>query len=194
MPTLGRGLGTLVALAVLAVGGCSSVTLVKPLPANTSASDRAQLEGRWVSGGDVLFVKFTDDGIGKVAGVDWKNGRFELSEAELVVSRANDRGFLSIRSRGTDGWDQEVYLLEYQLTRDGDLVIWEPDPEAFAAVVGQGLIEGTVERGEHTVNVTLTDAPEKVLAFLGDPVNGELFDLRHPTIATRLVIASAETP
>ena len=194
MPTLGRGLGTVVALAVLAVGGCSSVTLVKPLPANTSASDRAQLEGRWASGGEILFVRFTDDGIGKVAGVDWKNGRFELAEAELVVSRIADRGFLSLRSRGTNGWDQEYFLVEYHFTSDGDLVIWEPDPEAFAAVVGQGLIEGTVERGEHTVNVTLTGASEKVLAFLGDPANGELFDLRRPTIATRLVIASAETP
>ncbi len=188
------GFVSVVVLVALAAGGCSSVTLTQPLPANGSADDRVRLEGSWTSGGEVLFIRFTDDGIGKLAGVDWKEGRFVLAEAEIVVSRAGDRGFLSFRSRGTNGWDQEYFLVEYHFTSDGDLVIWEPDPEAFAAAVDKGLLAGIVERGEHTVNVTLTGAPEKMVALIGDPANRDLFDPRRPTVVTRLVIASAETP
>jgi len=186
MHTLRRGLLAMVVAVALAPVGCSSVTLRHPLPANGGASDRAQLEGCWRSGGEVVFVEFSDDGVGRIAGVDWKDGRFQLGEAEMVVSRAADRGFLSVRTRGTSGWDRELYLLEFHATDDGDLVLWAPDPEAFAVAVDQGRLEGTVERDEHSLNVTLTGAPEKVLAFLGDPASGELFDLRRPIVVTRV--------
>jgi hypothetical protein len=33
-----------------------------------------------------------------------------------------------------------------------------------------------------------------VLAVIGDPANSDLFDPRRPTVVTRLVFASEETP
>ena len=88
-------------------------------------------------------------------------------------------------------WDDRYYFAQYRFTEPGDLVLWLPDTKAFGDAVAKGKLEGVVEKGKHTQSVMISSKPEKVLAFLNDPVNGALFDEKEPMVLKRLVFPSA---
>lgn len=180
-------LSILFLLAVLA--GCSSVTVKQPLPSMADAAELAAFEGEWVSEGQILYVRFGADGIGRFAGVDWKEDRFSLDEGEIIVSKGAEKGYLSVRLMENGKWLDNYYIAQYRFTGQGDLILWLPDIVAFADAVGKGKLDGVVEKGSHTGSVALTSTPEKLMAFLNDPANGALFDYREPMIIKKLLLA-----
>jgi hypothetical protein len=174
-------------LLILCVG-CSSVTVKQPLPRKASPSELAAFEGEWVSEGQIVFMRFDDGGMGHFAGVDWKEGKFRLDEGEFTVSKGAEKGFLSARVMENGKWSEGYYVAQYRFTDEGDLILWLPDVGAFADVVDKGKLDGVVEKGTQSRSVVITSPPEKVLAFLNDPVNGTLFDYREPMIIKRLLL------
>jgi hypothetical protein len=186
-----RGIrGALSILFLLAVlGGCSSVTVRQPLPRMADADELAAFEGEWVSEGQVLYVRFGADGIGRFAGVDWKDDRFRLDEGEIIISKGTERSYLSVRVMENGKWSEGYYIAQYRFTGQGDLILWLPDIGAFADAVGKGRLDGVVEKGSHTGSVLVTSAPEKVMAFLNNPANGAIFDYREPMIIKKLLLA-----
>jgi hypothetical protein len=171
--------------------GCASVTIQQPLPAKIDAAEQALFEGEWVSEGQIIYVRFGDKGIGRFAGVDWKEGRFQLDEGEILVTKGAEKSFLSVRVKEDGVWDDRYYFARYRFAEPGDLVLWLPDTKAFGEAVEKGKLEGVVEKGKHTQSVAISSKPEKVLAFLNDPANGALFDEKEPMVLKRLVLPSA---
>jgi hypothetical protein len=172
--------------------GCASVTIRQPLPAKSDAAEQAMLEGEWVSEGQIIYVRFGENGIGRFAGVDWKEGRFQLDEGELIVTKGEGKSFLSVRVKESGVWDERYYFAQYRFTEPGgNLVLWLPDTKAFGDAVAKGKLEGVVEKGKHTQSVTISSKPEKVLEFLNDPANGALFDEKEPMILKKLVRSPA---
>lgn len=187
------GIGGCAAILLLlsTLMGCASVTLQWPLPAKIDAAEQALFEGEWISEGQIIYVRFTDDGAGRFAGVDWKEGRFQMDEGEIIVSKGRERSFLSVRVKENGVWDERYYFAQYRFTEPGEMVLWLPDTKAFGEAVEKGMLEGSVEKGKHTQSVTISSEPEKVLAILNDPANGALFGEKEPMILKRLMLPSA---
>jgi len=177
----------LLLLSVMA--GCSSVTVKQPLPRMADDSELAAFEGEWVSEGQILYVRFGADGIGRFAGVDWKEDRFSLDEGEIIVSKGAGKSYLSLRLMENGKWLDGYYIAQYRFTGQGDLILWLPDIGAFADAVGNRRLDGVVEKGSQTGSVVVTSTPEKVLAFLNDPASGALFDYSDPLIIKKLLLA-----
>jgi hypothetical protein len=188
-----HGIGGILAILFLVstLGGCASVTMLQPLPAKIDEAEQGMFEGEWVSEGQIIYVRFGGNGIGRFAGVDWKEGRFQLDEGEIIVTKGEGKSFLSVRIKEDGVWDDRYYFAQYRFTESGDLELRLPDTKAFGDAVEKGKLEGVVEKGKHTQSVTLSSKPEKVLAFLNDPVNGVLFDEKEPMVLKRLVLPSA---
>lgn len=186
-----RCIGGLLSVLLLlpALAGCSSVTVRQPLPLMADAAELADFEGDWVSEGQVLHLRFGADGIGRLAGLEWRDDRFIVNEGELVVSRGAERSFLSVRLTENGSWLEGYYFVQYRFTGQGDLVLWLPDAAAFADAVAKGKLAGTVEKGSNAGSVAIASPPEKLLAFLTDPANGSLFDYREPMIVKKLLLS-----
>jgi hypothetical protein len=156
-------------LLVLAVGGCSSVTIKEPLPMISNAAELARFQGEWVSDDQILYIRLGSNGIGKFAGVDWKNDQFQLEKGEFIVSKGSENGFLSVRVQENDKWLEGYYFLQYHFTKAEDLLLWLPEVNAFADAVEKEKLKGTTEKGKSSVSVVIISPPEKILAFLNDP-------------------------
>jgi hypothetical protein len=165
--------------------------MLQPLPDKVDGVEKALFEGEWVSEGQIIYVRFGDGGVGRFAGVDWKEGRFQLDEGEMIITKGEGRSFVSVRVKENGVWDERYYFAQYRFTEPGDLELWLPDTKAFAEAIAKGKLEGVVEKGKHTQSVTISGKPEKVLTFLNDPANGALFDSKEPMILKRLILQSA---
>jgi hypothetical protein len=195
-----RGVGSRRRVAALFLGvvlasaftGCTSVTLLQPLPATSDATERARLEGEWIAEDQILYVRFGRDGLGQIAGVDWKDDRFRLETGEIIASQGGKHHYLSVRVRTNGEWEHHYYFVQYDFTPQGDLVLWLPDANAFEAAVRMGKLQGTVEKTKYVHNVEITSPPEVILAFLKDPGNEELFDTEDPMILGRLLLGTSD--
>jgi hypothetical protein len=191
-----RWTGWLVATALIALGvaGCSSVTLTQPLPGNAEAARRTPFEGDWISGDQVVHVRFDSTGTGRFAGVDWKRERFQLDQGEFIISRGARRDILSARIQEDGRWEPRYFFARYRFTSQGDLVLWFPRVDAFRKAIEQGHLVGTAEAGRYTISVTITSPPEVVLRYLDDPAHEGLFDLEDPLILKRLMLTTPSRP
>jgi hypothetical protein len=165
----------------------------QPLPAKIDDAEQALFEGEWVSEGQIIYVRFGDNGIGRFAGVDWKEGRFQMDEGEMIVTKGEGRSFLSVRVKENGAWDERYYFAQYRFPGPGNLELLLPDTKAFGDAIAAGKLEGVVEKGKHTQSVAISSPPEKVLAFLNDPANSALFDSKEPMILKKLIV-SPTTP
>jgi len=182
---------TLVVLAILI--GCGGVTLNQPLPSRHSAELLQALEGYWHATDGVFEIRFSDSGKGRLGALEWDEDHFGLIEWEIVATASGDGGFVSMRTQDeaelstNDPGDPESYVFaRFTLTPLGDLVLWAPDPTAFATAVDDGLLMGSVTDDREDPWVEIESPPDSVLAFLEDPANDDLFILESPLVLKRL--------
>ncbi len=168
-------------LAALLAAGCSSVCTPQPLGAAPYPVDRG-IEGTWRVGDSLLAVRFASNGVARIAGLEWKDDRFRVREGEAVVAEGKTRRFLSVRFREDGTWPERYGLLQYAPAGPGELVLWAPDPERFRAAVTSGLLEGFVEKTNRFLRVTLTHAPDALLAFIDRPDAPPLFQYEKPMV------------
>lgn len=166
--------------------GCSSVTTVDPLPWKTEPTDQERFEGTWLIGDGALQIRFAETGVARFAGLDWQDGRFQLEQGEMTICHGEELDFLSVHAQEDGAWMDGYYLVQYRFTDDGDLVLWLPDPEAFADAVTEGRLEGTVEGEGCCKDVIVTSPPAELLELIDDADDLELFDYREPMILRRL--------
>jgi hypothetical protein len=176
---------------VLAVGGCSSVTIMEPLPMISDAVENARFQGEWVMGDQIFYMRFGSNGIGQFVGVDWGNDQFQLEKGEFIVSKGSENSFLSVRVLEKGKWQEGYFLVQYHFTKEGDLLLWRPEANAFADAVEKGKLKGTTEKGKSYVSVVITSPPERILAFVNDPSNGALFDCKEPLVFKRLILKNS---
>lgn len=174
------------AACLLVLAACSPVLVREPLPATAGPDELARFEGAWLSGRDVTRVRVEAGQPLAIAGMEWRDGRFQVDRGEVVVTAVEERGFLSVRVKEADGWMDGWYLVEYRFTSDGDLLVWMPHTAAFADAVEAGDLTGVVEHTDTSTTVTLTGPPERTLAYLEDHDGVMLFDYRDPMVMRRL--------
>lgn len=173
-------------LLLLLPGGCSYVAILQPLPQAEDPAAQALLEGDWLSGDMVVSLRFASNGIGCIAGLDWKDDHFRIDEGELIVSNAGEKSYFSARFRNNEKWEDRYYFVRYRLTSQGDLLLWPPVVSTFEQAVKAGSLAGTVEKGAWGTRVIVTSDPEKLLKYLSEQGTGVQFDYEDPTVLKRI--------
>jgi hypothetical protein len=173
-------------LLLLLLGGCSYVAILQPLPQAGDPAAQALLEGEWLSGDMVVSLRFASNGIGTIAGLDWKDDHFRIEEGELIASNAGEKNYFSARFRNNEKWEDRYYFVRYRLTAQGDLLLWPPVVSTFEQAVKAGSLAGTVEKGAWGTRVIVTSDPEKLLKYLSEQGTGGLFDYEDPTVLKRI--------
>jgi hypothetical protein len=172
---------------ILLTISCSSVTSKYPLSANPEPIDQKNFEGVWqVDNDEVVQIKFANNGIAMIAGLEWQSDQFIIMRGEMIVSEGNEHNFLSIRFKEKGKWMDGYLFLPYKFTEQGDLILWPPVVDAFEEAIREKILQGTIEMGEYSTSIMLTSSPEKLFNFINNSDNFNLFDYRDPIILLKV--------
>jgi len=174
---------------LLALSSCSFVTTQQPLSSAPEPIDRDKFEGAWLSEEEVVFIRFAANGVARLAGLDWQNDRFQMLQGEMIITRGKKGNYISVRFEEEGKWQNRYYLIQYEFTDQGDLLLWFPNEDVFAKAVEDGLLAGEVKPEAHHDDIFITDAPEKVLHFIENPGPLRLFNTDQPLILKKIKTA-----
>lgn len=166
--------------------GCSSVTTPYPLSDPPKPIDQDKFEGTWLIDDAVFHLKFARNGIAQVAGVEWENDQFQLIHFEMIVTKGETHNFLSVRIQEEGTWLDEYHLLSYTFSDHGDLVIWNPHVDGFKKLLEEKHLQGIVTDGKYSTDISITNAPVRLLEWLNDPEHLTLFNYTEPTILRKI--------
>lgn len=183
---MNKCLGLMVAVAALAVTACSSVKLKAPFPPPAEPADKARLEGAWQVGDAVVYLNFRTNGVAEFHVPGWENGRFQVTHGELVTATGDGQGYFCARVTTGDEASDVYDLAAFRLVDDDQLVFWWPKPDSFKQAVASGTLEGGETAVNHGKHIILSSPPEKLLRFLTDPANKDLFQYTSPIVARKV--------
>ena len=89
---------TIVLLSISAAAftsGCSFVTTKHPLSAKPSTIDQEKFEGAWfgVEEDQIVHVRFADNGVARIATLEWGENQFRILHAEMIVTEGDEHNF-----------------------------------------------------------------------------------------------------
>jgi hypothetical protein len=171
---------------LLLLSGCSFVTTSQPLSSAPEPIDQDKFEGAWLSEEEVVFIRFAASGVAHLAGLDWKDDQFQMVQGELIIIRGEKGNYLSVRLQEEGEWQNRYYLIQYEFTDEGDLLLWFPNEDVFAKAVEDGLLQGEVKTERHRDDIFITDTPEKILRFIENPGPLRLFNTGEPLILKKV--------
>jgi hypothetical protein len=179
--------------AAIFLGGCSSVSskflIGTPVEENLSA----KFDGVWDLGdGNVGQVKYLGKGQLRVAGGEWKEGRFELTEMTIVLTKCGNKQFVNFYDQEKVDEKGSNYLFGYGAFIGDYFLVWLPKTEVFEKAVNAGKIKGKVSKEKNSKSIDLEESSDTLCRFLQDQAVELLFDLEDPMIYRRMIKAAAE--
>lgn len=178
---------TLPVFLILLFISCSSVTIKYPISNSPDTIENKKFEGIWlVDDNDVIHVKLDNNGVIKIAGLEWANNVFSIMPGEMIISSGDMHNFLSVRFQEDSKWMDNYYFLIYKFTEKGDLIMWLPKLDAFEEAISKKQLQGVIETGQYSKDITITDSPENLLSFINGSHSQDLFDFREPIVLYRV--------
>ena len=176
---------SLCAVVVATLASCASVNLSEPLPSNTSADQRKEIEGQWVNSDGACIIKFDAKGVGRLASLKWNDEKqeFQKEEHEFWVTSINTELYVSAKFEEDN---HVAYVLAKCAVDDTHLILWGADPDTFAALIEAKQLTGTVEEGKYSKTVSLTTSSKLVMELLEKSKRKDLFMLEEPMILQRI--------
>jgi hypothetical protein len=166
---------------------CSSVTIRYPISKSPDPINQEKFEGIWlVDDDDVIHVKFDSNGIARIAGLEWENNQFTIMHGEMIISSGDEHNFLFVRFQEDDKWMDDYYFLIYKFTEKGDLILWLPNVDAFEEAISKKYLQGIIETGQYSKDITITNTSEKLLEFINGSDNLILFEYREPIVLYKI--------
>ncbi|MDG9881819.1 hypothetical protein N7650_03115 [Pseudomonas sp. GD04058] len=164
----------LLALSFLLLNGCL-VTFNEPIPAN-QAAPRALL-GKWSSKdawGEPLILQISRSGGNAYKAVASAKGK-PREEYAFTVSRHGNRWYLSAGVPKKLGGN--FLIGGFEVIDNNELVVYNLDVEQVTQALDNKELSGrSIEVPEDNGQGVLIDSPaERVLAYLDDPANSDLF-------------------
>ncbi|MCO7564225.1 hypothetical protein NJI34_15175 [Pseudomonas sp. S 311-6] len=164
----------LLTLSFLLLGGCL-VTFHEPLPSNQAAP--RELLGKWSSKdawGEPLTLAISRSGADAYRAVATAKGKAP-EEYVFTVSRHGNRWYLSAGVPKRLGGN--FLIGGFEVIDGKELVVYNLDVDQVQEAVGQKELSGRSTEGlEDNGPGVLIDSPaERVLAYLDDPANSDLF-------------------
>lgn len=175
--------------AVASLVACSSVTTQEPLPMREGAEHQERLSGVWTAEGEVLVIRFTGGGVGRVAALEWKDEDFHLERAEVTLSGGEALNLMSVRVQEEGDWADEYFFVSYDFGEKGELVVRMPKTDFFDEAIAAGRLRGEVDASEFGKDIRVTASPEDFLAFLLAQDPAAAFDDGEPLVLGRVDLA-----
>lgn len=164
------------------MAGCSSVTMRAPFPeSQLTPEEQKKLTGTWRLDNSVMNIAFTSNGVPWMAGVDWRDEDFVLEKFRLYITRRDDALYACMP---TEPDVTNTYLFAEIKPVDDGIIIWGPDADYFAKLVDSGKLKGSVEKGEHAVEVTLEAPAVEILELIS--TNPAAIDYKNPLFYQKL--------
>jgi hypothetical protein len=177
----------LLLLLVLLIGpGCSSVTSTHPLSIDPTPIDKEKFEGIWIMENGTIHVKFTDNGLARLAALDWEENEFRVIQGEAIVTQGKAHNFLSIRYQENPEKREGYFFLPYKFTDQDDLVLWPPVPGVFEKMIENKKLKGIAKKGKYSTSITITNEAGALLNIINDPDNLGLFDYRNLIVLRKI--------
>ncbi len=101
---------------------------------------------------------------------------------EAWTTTLGNRTFLNLKANQDDG----QILVAYRFAGPDRLEVAQMDPDAFAALVEDRKLKGTVSRSYGTSSVALTETREKLISVITDPANTSLMPFDNAKLAVVL--------
>ncbi|RPI77110.1 MAG: hypothetical protein EHM45_10375 [Desulfobacteraceae bacterium] len=174
--------------AALILAGCSAVGTKNPVGTPVQEDLSAQFDGLWDFGDEnVGYVKYMGNGQLRIAGLEWKDNHFKLTEMNGTLTECGNNRFINIQDEDSDSNKELDYLFGYyKFVDDIYLTIWLPKKEVFEQAIIKGLLKGKVTSDKYGTSVFLTDSSENICLFLKKHKIEELFKLEDPMIYRRI--------
>lgn len=194
MPRITQLFGCLLPLLLT---GCGTVLTENAFPIVNPPADKDLLEGSWQINDGFMVVAFDTNGMGHAAGMAWDTDRFKLEEFAFITAAGTRNRYLCMMEATNGIAAAGPYLLaRYRLAGSNELTLTLGSPEAFAAIVSNGIFHGTVDQGsgekKKAPKVVLNDSPERLLNVFDDPAHTNLFHEQEALVFRKAV--SREEP
>lgn len=174
--------------------GCATVSVSSPLSATPTPRDVSCFEGVWLMDKETLTIRFDKNGVGQVGAAEFKEDKFQLFQAELYTTHGQHRRFLTLRLQEQGQWLPDYFLVQYDFTDQGDLLIWSPELEPFAALVKGKKLQGEVQLDGMAKKVRLTSPGDAILKALDTPELTGYFRYQKPSVLRRIAGPAACMP
>ena len=188
----------LILCVLLVMPGCKSV-VSDHLIGEPLTSEQAQMyEGVWKVGQGVMHIKHTDGASLVVAGLEWKEDKFVMSQHDVVVTQLGNARFAQMVAENDDGQvdagqadaatptdakkDRPWLLLGLLTSADQNvLVLNSPKFDRFVKAMNDGDVEAILEGDGNTLHVRGDKAA--LDALLGNPDTLQtFFDIENPGV------------
>jgi hypothetical protein len=171
----------LIALVMIALmlTGCSSIVMQTPFPdTDLTKEEMSSLRGTWQLGEAALSIEFTTNGLPRMAFVEWKDGRFQLVERELHVTRRKDAYYLSLQA------EEQGHLFAAFKPQQNEILVWGPDPAFFKNRIASGELKGSIKEESQSVEIMLTTPAHEILELIA--TEPAAIDYTDPLILKKL--------
>ncbi|MCA9140569.1 MAG: hypothetical protein KDB00_27545 [Planctomycetales bacterium] len=150
------------AMITLAIVGCDSVSIDKPIGQKIGESQRKLLIGRWETHDhNLIELRWHSSGylVAGTASWDDKNQQFKASNEKIEMRTIGDSAYAFMATDGRYSFAR----IEFQ--DDDHIRIYPAEPDKFRSAVENGLLPGTVQEKERYFNVFVDSSNEKTIAF-----------------------------
>ena len=171
--------GLLVAVSVLSLTGCSTVSSPKPMGENIVSVEPEQWEGTWITStmDTPVSIKVTDakKGILKAAWLD----DMKMESCEIYLLESGEWMFGNVK----DEENSSRFLWGRLKKDDSQIIAWFPEVEKIRDLVKAGSLPGTVDEDG---DVALGDLKAEHLKLITSDDKGILFEWEEPLVLIRL--------
>lgn len=197
------GLRLLLVPLLVCLGACDTVTSPTPMGTSVLQLEAADWDGRWSNAEGDMDVTVTDPAKGLIH-VEFPDGdhlrvldlQLRTAGAWTFVSTTEDefdksQGLGDSADDNDPGSGAAEGFLWARIKKDGDMIIaWVPDAKAFAALVEQQRLPGSVEEG----HVALGKLQAADYAKITAGELGMVLDWENPAVLYRLKASEAPDP
>ncbi|HKO99937.1 MAG TPA: hypothetical protein VJU86_23385 [Pyrinomonadaceae bacterium] len=164
---------------LLAATGCNPVISKRPVGPQPARIVAAEWEGNWIGPDGGVAIKVVDayPAILKVAWREDDGGKRTMKTALVELRESGDWFFANTRAEG----EGNGYLWARVKKEKQQILIWEPDNEAFTKLVNDGVLPGRIDQKK----VTLEELDTKKLSGLQSGDYGVPFKWSEPLILFR---------
>lgn len=166
-----------IALPLMALCGCNTVTVEQPFGEPVKAAEGRKLDGMWNADGKLLHMKCPSEGRLILAGLEWdeKTEHFKSEEIPILLRQVGDMNFALI-APPPDDESKSLLFYRYKLANRNNLTLWRTNVPAFAAAVEKGELPGEVKKSGRSTTVRLTATEEQLIEFFAKEHEPPLFE------------------
>lgn len=165
-----------VALPLMALCGCDTVTVEQPFGEPVKAAEGRKLDGMWNADGKPVHLKCVGEGRLIFAVMEWdeKTEHFKSEEIPILLRQVGDMNFALIAPPAREE-PKSFHFMRYELVDRNNLKVWRTNVSAFAAAVEKGELPGEVKKSGRSTIVRLTASEEQLVEFFAKEHQPPLF-------------------